>query len=147
MGDPLDNRFELQFAGDLRVASVCALQFYESLQLGRGQWKEQVVLDDQGKQVKFYVAPDKNPCQMCREILSKHLRSILASKAVDKHLNFKTTTGSVFEGKRVVCSVVITGPESARLEWCHPKRIELGIEQAPVEQEFSGSVVGEGPGS
>ena len=31
VGDPLDNSFELQFAGGLRIASVCALQFYDSL--------------------------------------------------------------------------------------------------------------------
>jgi len=147
LGDPLDNRFELQFAGDLRTASVCALQFYDSLHLGRGQYKEQTVLDDKNKAVKFYVNPDKNPCQMRREILSKHLRTILASKAVDKDLYLKKTTGSVLENKRAICSVIITGPESARLEWCHPKRIELGIEQAPVEQEFSAFVIGGGPGS
>ena len=72
-GDPLDNRFEIQFAGDVRVASVCALQFYESLYLGRGQRKEQVVADDQGKNIKFYIAPDKNPCQIRREILGGKL--------------------------------------------------------------------------
>ena len=27
LGEPLDNRFELQFAGDTRIASVCALSF------------------------------------------------------------------------------------------------------------------------
>ena len=147
VGDPLDNRFELQFAGETRIASVAALQFYDSLHLGRGQYKDQFVLDDQNKQIKFYVNPDKNPCQMRREILAKHLRSILAPKVVDKDLFLKKQTGSVLENKRAICSVIITGPESARLEWCHPKRIELGIEQAPVEQEFSAFVIGGGPGS
>ena len=146
LGDPLDNRFELQFVGDLRIASVCALQFYDSLHLGRGQFKEQVVRDDQNKEIKFYVNPDKNPCQMRREILSKHLKAILATKVGDKDLFLKKSTGSILENKRAICSVIITGPESARLEWCHPKRIELGIEQAPVEQEFSGFVIGGGPG-
>ena len=84
LGDPLDNRSELQFAGEIRIASVRALQFYESLQLGRGQWKEQVVLDDQNKEIMFYVAPDKKPCQMRREFSSKHLKSILASKSIHK---------------------------------------------------------------
>ena len=146
-GDPLDNRFELQFAGDLRTASVSALQFYDSLHLGRGEFKKQVVLNDQDMEIKFYVNPDKNPCQMRREILSKHLKAILATKVGDKTLFLKKTTGSVLENKRAICSVIITGPETARLEWCHPKRLELGIEQAPVEQEFSGFVIGGGPGS
>ena len=147
IGEPLDNRFELQFAGDNRMASVSALQFYDSLHLGRGLFKDQFVVDDQSNQVKFYVNPDKNPCQMRREILAKHLRAILASKVADKTLFLKKQTGSVLEGKRAICSVIITGPESARLEWCHPKRIEMGIEQVPVEQEFSAFVIGGGPGS
>jgi len=147
LGDALDNRFELQFAGDLRIASVSALQFYESLQLGRGRRKKQVVVDDQDQEVKFYVAPDKNPCQVRREILSKNLQKIVASKKVDKEFFLKKATGSVYENKRVVCSVIITGPETARLDWCHPKRIELGIDQAEVEQEFSNFVLSGGPGS
>jgi len=147
VGDALDNRFELQFCGDGRVASLRAMQFYESLQLGRGQWKKQVVENDQGIEIKFYVAPDKNPCQMRREILSKHVKNILLSNAVDKKFFLKKATGSIYEGKRVVCSVIVTGPETARLDWCHPKRIELCIEQAPVEQEFSNYVVSGGPGS
>ena len=134
LGDALDNRFEMQFAGDLRIASISTLQFYESLQLGRGQWKKQVVVDDQDNEINFYVAPDENPCQMRREILSKNLQKIVAGKAVDKEFFLKKATGSIYESKRVVCSVIITGPETARLEWCHPKRIELGIEQALVEQ-------------
>ena len=88
-GDALDNRFELHFSGEHRVASILALQFYESLQVGRGQWKKQVVEDDRGNEIKFYVAPDKNPCQIRREILSKHLKDILANNSVDKDLYFK----------------------------------------------------------
>ena len=102
---------------------------------------------DQNKDIKFHISPDKNPCQIRREFLVKHLQSILASKAACKDLYLKKATGSVYEGKRVVCSVITTGPESARLDWCHPKRIELGIKQAPVEQEFSSFIVGGGPGS
>ena len=60
IGDALDNRFELQFLGEGGVSFVLAMQFYESLQLGKGQWKKQVVEDDQGNEVKFYVALDKN---------------------------------------------------------------------------------------
>ena len=150
-GDPLDNRFEILFSGDLRTASTSALQFYDSLYLGRGERKVQVVPDDKGENIKFYVAPDKNPCQIRREILAKSLCNMLVGKAIEKEFSLNKATGSVYVGKgrdrRVVCSVVITGPESARLEWCHPKRIQLGIEQGPVEQEFSGLVLGGGSGS
>ena len=106
-----------------------------------------MVADDQNKDVKFYVAPDSNPCQMRREILSKNLKTILASKAVDKDFYLKKATGSIYEGKRVLCSVIITGPETARLDWCHPKRINMGIEQGPVEQEFANYVLSGGPSS
>ena len=150
-GDPLDNRFEILFSGDLRTASTSALQFYDSLYLGRGERKVQVVPDDKGENIKFYVAPDKNPCQIRREILAKSLCNMLVGKAIEKEFSLNKSTGSVYVGKgrdrRVVCSVVITGPETARLDWCHPKRIQLGIEQGPVEQEFSGLVLGGGSGS
>ena len=43
IGDALDNRFELQFLGDGRIPSVLALQFYESLQLGRGNGKNKLL--------------------------------------------------------------------------------------------------------
>ena len=41
LGDALDFRFEMQFSGDTRIASVKAKQFHESLKLGRGKWKPQ----------------------------------------------------------------------------------------------------------
>ena len=84
---------------------------------------------------------------MRREILGKHVKSILASKAMDKEFFLKKSTGTILEGKRVVVSVIVTGPDTAHLDWCHPKRIELGIEQGLVEQEFANHVVSGGPGS
>ena len=47
------------------------------------------MVDDQNKEIKFYVAPDNDPCQMRREVLAKHLKSILSSKAVDKDMTSK----------------------------------------------------------
>ena len=67
-GDALDDRFEIQFSGDSRIAAVKCLQFYESLQLGRGKWKPQFAINDTGTDIQFYIAPDKNPCQMRKEI-------------------------------------------------------------------------------
>ena len=43
-GDALDNRFEFQFSGDARVASLRTLQFYESLLLGRWQGRTKLWL-------------------------------------------------------------------------------------------------------
>ena len=84
---------------------------------------------------------------MRREILAKHVKSISLPKSIDKEFFLQKATGIIFEGKRVVVSVIVTGPDAARLDWCHPKRIELGIEQGPVEQEFANHVVSGGPGS
>ena len=64
------------------------------------------------------------------------------------HTSFvKKTTGSIYADKLVVVSVVITGPESARLDWCHAKRIDLGIDQAEAELACSSHVVSGGQGS
>jgi len=146
-GNSLDDRFDIQFSGESRIAAVKCLQFYESLQLGRGKWKPQFATNDTGTDIQFYIAPDKNPCQMRKEILCKHLKGILENLAIDKTFFVKKATGSIYADKRVVVSVVITGPESARLDWCHAKRIDLGIDQGAAELSFSSHVVSGGPGS
>ena len=84
IGDPLDSRFEIQLAGDNRIASVRAKQFHTSLQLGRGKWKTQEVEDSLGTNHKFYINPDKNPAQMRREVLAKRLQGIISTHCIDK---------------------------------------------------------------
>ena len=146
-GNSLDDRFDIQFAGDSRMAAVKCLQFYESLQLGRGKFKPQFAANDTGTDIQFYVAPDKNPCQVWKDILCKHLKGILEGLAISHTFLVKKATGSIYADKRVVVSVVITGPESARLGWCDAKRIDLGIDQAAAELAFSSHVVSGGQGS
>ena len=147
VGDNLDDRFEMQFLGDLRFSAVKTLQFYESLKLGRGKWKPQFAKNDAGTPVQFYIAPDKNPCQMRKEILCKHLKGILVGLSPNAEFFVKKETGSIYSGNRVVVSVIITGPESARLDWCHAKRIALAIDQAEAESAFAQYVVTGRPGS
>jgi hypothetical protein len=147
VGDALDFRFELLFSGDTRTASVKTKQFYESLQLGRGKWKVQEVPDDTGHKHQFYVAPDKNPAQMRKEVLTKRIQTILASMSPNKQFFSKKSIGSVYCDRRVVVTVQITGEESARLCWCHAKRIELGIDQASAEEQFAQYIVAGGSGS
>ena len=147
VGDILDFRFELLFSGDTRTASVKALQFYQSLQLGRGKWKVQEVPDDTGHKHQFYVAPDKNPAQMRKEVLTKRVQTILSSLSPDKQFFSKKSLGSVYCDRRVVVTVQITGEETARLLWCHAKRIELGIDQGAAEEQFAQYVVAGGSGS
>lgn len=147
VGDNLDDRFELQFLGDLRLSSVKTLQFFDSLKIGRGKWKPQFAKNDAGTPIQFYIAPDKNPCQIRKEILCKHLKGILVGLSPNAEFFVKKETGSIYSGSRVVVSVIITGPESARLDWCHAKRIELAIDQAEAESSFAQYVVTGRPGS
>ena len=84
---------------------------------------------------------------MRKDILCKHLKGILEGLAISHTFFVKKATGSIYADKRVVVSVVITGPESARLDWCHAKRIDLGIDQAAAELAFSSHVVSGGQGS
>ena len=147
LGDELDFRFELQFLGDVRTASVKTKQFHDSLYLGRGKFKVQNVNDDQGVSNKFYVSVDKNPAQIRKEVLAKRLHTILSPLCPGKDLAVKKATGSVTVDRRVLVSVQLTGEETARLNWCHAKRIELSVDQATVEQAFGHFVVAGGPGS
>ena len=91
--------------------------------------------------------PDKNPAQMRKEVLTKRLLSVLGPLAIEKQFFAKKSLGSIYCDGRVVVSVQITGEETARLLWCHAKRIELKIDQATVEEEFAHYTVAGGPRS
>ena len=65
---------------------------------------------------------------------------------MDKEFFVKNHPGPLYCDKRVLVFVVITGPEFARLDWCSGKRIELGIDQAAVEQQFANYVATGGAG-
>ena len=147
IGDPLDSRFEIQFAGDNRIASVRAKQFHTSLQLGRGKWKTQEVEDSLGTNHKFYINPDKNPAQMRREVLAKRLKDIVSPLCINKDFFVKKSSGSLYCDRQVVVSVILTGEESARLQWCHPKRIQLKLEQEAIEEAFGQYVLTGGQSS
>ena len=121
--------------------------FHDSLYLGRGKFKVQSVNDDQDVSHKFYVSIDKNPAQIRKEVLAKRLQTIITPMCSGKETAVKKSSGSVMVDKRVLVSVQLTGEESARLNWCHAKRIELAIEQEAVEQAFGHFVVSGGPGS
>ncbi len=139
-GDALDNRFELLFKGT--SAPARALQFYQSLQLGRGKWKVQQVLDDLDEVVQFFVQPDKNGAQIRREVLAKNLKAILGPMVPGKEIFVRKTTGSLLVDRRVLATVFITGEQGARIQWFHPKRIDLAIEQSMVEDQFAALVGG-----
>ena len=141
VGDAMDNKFELKFMGDFcsceRTAAARALQFFESLKLGRGKWKPQQVKGINDVVHQFYVQPDKNGAQIKREILSKELASIFSTIVPSSSLFGRKSTGSVFVDRRVLATVHVTGEDQAKINWFHPKRIQLSIQQEDVEQQFS----------
>ena len=134
-------------SGDNRIAADEAQQLLQCLQLGRGKWKPQEVEVDSGKTHNFYVNPIKNPSQIHKEVLAKRLQSIISPLCIDKEFFVKKSSGSIYSDRRVLVSVQVTGEESARLNWCHPKRIECKIEQAAVEEAFGHYVVSGGQSS
>ena len=115
--------------------------------MGRGKWKTQEVEDDQGRPNKFYVAVDKKPAQMRKEVLAKRLLTILGPLCPNREFSFEKFNGSIYCDRRVLVSVQVTGEESARLNWCQAKRVEYGIDQAVVEEASGHFIVSGGLGS
>ena len=134
-GEALDNRFEILFKGP--SAAARAVQFYQSLQLGRGKWKVQEVVDDLDEKIQLFVQPDKKGAQIRREILAKELKQIIAPLIGNKTAFIRKSTGSIMVDRRVLATIFITGEFSARIQWAHAKRIELGIDDVSVEQQFA----------
>ena len=100
-----------------------------------------------GTEHKFYVNPDKNPAQTCKEVLANRLPTIISPMCPEKEFFVEKSSGTLYNDRRAVVSVVLTGEESARLEWCHPKRIDCKIVQEDVEAAFSHYVVAGGQSS
>ena len=84
---------------------------------------------------------------MCREVLAKRLKGIISPHCIDKEFFVKKSSGSLYCDRSVVVSAVLTGEESARLQWCHPKRIELKLDQATIEEDFGQYVLSGGQSS
>ena len=143
VGDPLDNRFEIFWNGDPRTARDRCSHFFQSLQLGRGKWKPQVVLDDQSQEVKFYVGPDKNPCQVRREVLAKSLKDLVSKAIPDVNIFIKKSAGTLYIDKRPLVTVHISGPESARLTWNPDKVASYKLDLPRLEEGFRKLVRGE----
>jgi hypothetical protein len=146
VGDLLDDRFEIKFAGDKQRATAACHQFFSSLRLGKGRWKTQEVVSDTNTQVKFFVSPDKNTAQTRREMLAKHLKAVIADLS-GRNLQdiwIKKETGALLVDRRHLLSVSFISETQARIEWSHGKRVELKIEQAPVELALKAFVGGPG---
>ena len=137
LGDQLDNRFEIRFLGPTHDAATSkTLQFYQSLQLAKGKWVPQNVLDPTGKSNQFYISVDKNLAQVRKEILAKGLKDIVGKALGRTDVFFRRATGAVFVDKRVLATVSIPDEDTANIVWTQAKLIALGLDQVAIEQQF-----------
>ena len=143
VGDTLDDRFEICWLGNPSTAKSRCIQFYQSLQLGRGKWKPQVVLDDQENEIQFFVGPDKNPCQVRREVLSKNLKDLIGGHIPAGTIFVKKTAGTLYIDKRPLVTIHVSGPDSARLAWNPTKVSQYKLDMPLIEEAFQKLVLGE----
>jgi len=138
--EPLDNYFEIVFTGARSGATARCLQLFQSIALGKGNYKETNCCDDMGTVHKYYINPDKNGCQVRREVLCKDLKDIITPYIRDQKIFVQKSTGSIMVQRRVLASIVVTGTISARLQWMPAQRIKYKIVeevQVAIEDAFS----------
>ena len=144
-GDALDNRFDIRYIGPRGAATAACLTLFQSLYLGRGKYKETICKDERNIAHKFYINPDRNGAQIRREILCKELSKILAACFPREKFFVQTNSGSVLFQRRVLATVIVVDPMSARIQWMPAPCILLGLKDevlANVETQFSDIVGG-----
>ena len=95
---------------------------------------------------KYYINPDKNGCQVRREILCKDLKDIITPYIQDHKIFVQKSTGSIMVQRRVLASIIVTGTISARIQWMPAQRIKykiMGEVQVAIEDAFSALTGGE----
>ncbi len=136
VGDELDDRFEIRFEGAHATAKACCLQFFQSLQLGRGKWKVQQVKNELGVSCQFFVGPDKNPARIRLEVFSKGIKDIVQTLLPNKVVFVKKATGTIFVDRRRIVTLFLVGEHATRLDWDHSRRVALGLDDAIAETQF-----------
>jgi len=147
LGGTLDSSFEIRFRGPFDTARARATQFSLSLKLGAGKYKSQSVLSPNQVETKFFLNPDKNGCQIRKEVYTKALKAYLHELLPHEEFFMRRSDGIVFHGRRPVVQVVVVAEEASgtRLSWKHSKRIALGLDQAAIETKFK-EIVSNGGG-
>jgi len=134
-GDQLDNRFDVKFTGP--AAAKHCLQFYQSLQLGRGRWKTQEASDPSNNMHRYYIVPDKNPAQVRKEVLAKQLQKGIAGlQGWAKDIFVRKSSGTLLVDRRPLVSINVIDENQASLVWSHANRISNGLDQGAIEQMF-----------
>jgi len=135
-GDTLDDRFEISFTSS--SANAHALQFFQSLHLGRGKYKPMFVNTPTGEAVQFFVNPDKNSATIRKEILCKRLNELIDPLLPAGKKAFpRRSTGSVLVDRRVLATVVVVSEQITRITWYQPKAIELQLDTLSITEQFN----------
>ena len=142
-GDTMDDAFELKFLGEEAVARQHCKHFLASLSLGRGKYKSQTVRDSEGQAIQFFCQPDKNPCQVRREVLAKKLQSHIATLVPDATIWVRKATGTILINKRPLVSVLVQNEEEAILRDWQEARVTLhNLDKDAIINHFATIVSG-----
>mgnify|MGYP000429546573 FL=1 len=136
MGEDLDDKFEIQFSGPISSAKSRCHQFFESLKLGRGKWKPQLVLDATLQPCKFFVNPDKNPARVRREVFTKGLQTIFQELVGAKQVFANKPNGTIFLERKRLVTLHITGEDTFRLDIDHANMHRFSLDEAAVSMRF-----------
>ena len=144
IGDPLGSRLEVRFLGDEATAARRAKQLLDSLKLGGGKYKDQLVRSPDNESIQYYLNPDKPPCQVRKEILGKELLEIFKTVKPDTTFTLQRVEAKIWANKKPVCTVKVLSENQARLSWEETRRIGLNIELPQVEPAFAKVVLEKG---
>ena len=105
----------MQFWGEFGTAAARCLQFFSSLQLGRGKWKQQSVADAKGKEVQHFFQTkleansEKISCPRTYRFISGLLKAKQASSQKE--------AGTVTAARRKLAAVLVLDESAIRLDW------------------------------
>ena len=94
--------------------------------------------------MQFFVNPDKNPCQIRREVLTKALQQICQDALQDVEVFANKPNGNLFVFRKLLCTVLVTGENSAKLQWNLPVFSEYQEALANVEEGFKAVLLNQG---
>ena len=143
-GDPLGSRLEVRFRGEESLAARRAKQLLDSLKLGGGKYKDQLVDSPDKVKIQYYLNPDKPPCQVRKEILGKELFEILKTAKPDATFTLQRVEAKIWANKKPICTVKVLSENEARLSWEESRRVGLNIDLAQVEPAFAKVVLDKG---
>ena len=126
------------------MAARRAKQLLDSLKLGGGKYKDQLVDSPDNAKIQYYLNPDKPPCQVRKEILGKELFEILKAAKSDATFTLQRAEAKIWANKKPICTVKVLSENEARISWEESRRIGLNIELAQVEPAFAKVVLDKG---